>query len=332
MKPTIQFALLAILFIIGVQGNYWALILLAALIAIPTVRHIRMKRYFASPEFLAHKEALVSVVSEHNELAGYIDEIRERGTFTLGQTQTGQFAHLADSRNTSYFAYKRDRHVANYASKYVHNGGLQLVRNAAAEPIKYLMKYFDIPANEEKLQEVEKFGESISRLENAAKNLSDRGNDIARSINPPAFILKHYRERFQNQVGLVIPPLDIPYQTYEFQYVSAGGNSSQVTRVKLDAITTDALIQTMAEKIKFKKSAAGQRSIMTSRFREYIKKRDSYTCVMCKVSQDDEAHLLLEVEHIPPISKGGLSVEENLQTLCWKCNRSKSNKFDDSLF
>ncbi|WP_256948040.1 HNH endonuclease [Streptococcus pneumoniae] len=27
-----------------------------------------------------------------------------------------------------------------------------------------------------------------------------------------------------------------------------------------------------------------------------------------------------------PVSKGGLSTPDNLQTLCWKCNRSKSNK------
>ncbi|RAE55164.1 HNH endonuclease, partial [Burkholderia multivorans] len=40
-----------------------------------------------------------------------------------------------------------------------------------------------------------------------------------------------------------------------------------------------------------------------------------------------EPHLLLEVDHIKPISKGGLSEIENLQTLCWRCNRSKSNKY-----
>jgi 5-methylcytosine-specific restriction endonuclease McrA len=34
----------------------------------------------------------------------------------------------------------------------------------------------------------------------------------------------------------------------------------------------------------------------------------------------------LEVDHIKPVSKGGLSIETNLQTLCWRCNRTKSNK------
>ena len=60
--------------------------------------------------------------------------------------------------------------------------------------------------------------------------------------------------------------------------------------------------------------------------RQYILNRDNYTCKRCGVSKYSEPHLLLEVDHIIPVSKGGASVENNLQTLCWQCNRSKSNK------
>ena len=65
---------------------------------------------------------------------------------------------------------------------------------------------------------------------------------------------------------------------------------------------------------------------MTPELRNKIKKRDNYTCQKCGVSVKDEPTLLLEVDHIIPISKGGKSVEENLQCLCWKCNRSKGTK------
>ena len=27
-----------------------------------------------------------------------------------------------------------------------------------------------------------------------------------------------------------------------------------------------------------------------------------------------------------PVSRGGMSTPDNLQTLCWRCNRTKSNK------
>lgn len=65
---------------------------------------------------------------------------------------------------------------------------------------------------------------------------------------------------------------------------------------------------------------------MTTRLRDQIKERDRYTCVSCGVSLAAEPHLLLEVDHIMPVSRGGLSVPENLQTLCWKCNRAKGAK------
>jgi hypothetical protein len=291
------------------------------------VRHERMKRYFASPDFLAQKQEVAAVVAEHNEISAYVAEIRESGNFSIGRSSTGSQAVFASYNNTSRHNYNRNRNVADYASSNVHNCGLQVVRNASADPIKYLIKYFDIAANEEKLGEIENMGESISRLENALQNLESREVSIARTISPPDFIVKYYFSEFQAQIGLSIPKLTIPYPNYVFQYVSAGGNSSQETRIKLDSPTIDALIQALSEKIKFKKSAAGQRSLMTARFREFIKSRDNYACRMCKVSIHDQTHLLLEVDHIMPVSKGGLSIEENLQTLCWKCNRSKSNKY-----
>ena len=65
---------------------------------------------------------------------------------------------------------------------------------------------------------------------------------------------------------------------------------------------------------------------MTSKLRQHIKERDHFTCKYCGASTEAEPHLLLEIDHIVPVSKGGLTTEENLQTLCWRCNRSKSNK------
>lgn len=59
--------------------------------------------------------------------------------------------------------------------------------------------------------------------------------------------------------------------------------------------------------------------------REWILKRDNYTCRQCGNSMTTEPNLLLEVDHIAPVSKWGPSIPENLQTLCWKCNRAKSS-------
>jgi hypothetical protein len=72
-----------------------------------------------------------------------------------------------------------------------------------------------------------------------------------------------------------------------------------------------------------KSQAQHERNKMTNAVRERIKARDNYTCQKCGISLFDEPHLLLEVDHIIPIAKGGKTVDSNLQCLCWKCNRSK---------
>lgn len=308
--------------------EFW-LVVLVLVLAYPTyrvIREIRKNRYFASEEFLAHKAEIAAVVVEHNEVTEYTSEIRSSGSFQLGASSTGGQAYLAVSENTSRWNYRRDRNVANYADLNVHNCSLQVVRNASADPLKYLMKYFDIKATEARLADVETLGEEISRLENAVSNLAEREQDIARSISPPAFILKHYAREFMERVGVELSPISVPYPVYAFEYVSAGGNSSQRTTITLNTRTIDALVETLSQKIRWRKSAAGQRALMTATLRERIKMRDNYTCKYCSVSIEAEPHLLLEVDHIVPVSKGGLSTEENLQTLCWRCNRTKSNK------
>src|SRR5690606_719692 len=148
--------------------------------------------------------------------------------------------HLAASRNTSRHNYKRDRNVANFAAPNVHNCSLQVVRNAAKDPLKYLMKYFGIKATEERLGEVEALGEDIAKLENAIENLKEREASIASSINPPPFILKYFKAEFMEQVGVHLSPVAVPYPIYSFEYVSAGGNSSQETTITLDTPTIDA--------------------------------------------------------------------------------------------
>lgn len=222
--------------------------------------------------------------------------------------------------------YRRDRSVANHQAPNVHNCSLQVVRNASADPLKYVMKYSDIEAEETKLAEVENLDEDIARLEDAITNLQQREASIAESFNPPSFIVKHYLDEFMKHVGVELSPISVPYPVYVFEYVSAGGNSSQRTTVLLNTRTIDALIETPSQKIRFKKSAAGQRALMTANLRSFIKRRDNHTCRYCSVSLAAEPHLLLEVDHIAPVSRAGLSTPDNLQTLCWRCNRTKANK------
>ena len=290
------------------------------------VIYILKARYFASEEFLAHKKRIATFVADHNELARYVSEIHNRRSFSLGASTTGAQAHLAAFHNTSRWNYRRDRNVANYQAPNVHNCSLQVVRNASVEPLKYVMKYFGVKADEAHLAKVEELGENISQLENAISNLNNREASITQAFDPPWYITKFFAHEFMHQVGVELSPITVPYPVYIFEYVSAGGNSSQRATVTLNTPTLDAFVETLSQKIRWKKSAAGQRALMTSKLRNSIKTRDNHTCQYCSVSVTAEPHLLLEVDHIVPLSRGGMSTPENLQTLCWRCNRSKSNK------
>ena len=70
--------------------------------------------------------------------------------------------------------------------------------------------------------------------------------------------------------------------------------------------------------------AKNQRRLMTKELRERIKKRDNYTCQICGKHMPDGVGL--HIDHIVPVSKGGKTVESNLQVLCSVCNGRKSAK------
>lgn len=327
--PTPLFIILLIAlpsFISKITDNYTAatVTFILVLISSPIIWKLRKHRYFKSAQFQTLRTEVASVVAEHNEVVNYVAEIRSQGSFELGASTAGEYAHLATFENKSSWNNRRDRNVAEY-QPHVHNASLQVVRNASVDPIKYLMKYFSIKADQETLVNVQRVAENISRLEDAVANVKGREEAITARINPPAFILKRYADDFWNQIGVHLSPIKVPYPNYKFQYISAGGNSGQATSIALDGPTLEALSASLVEKIRWAKSAAGQRALMTAGLRGWIKDRDSHTCQNsdCGVSVAAEPHLLLEVDHMTPVSKGGLSTPENLQTLCWRCNRTK---------
>lgn len=55
--------------------------------------------------------------------------------------------------------------------------------------------------------------------------------------------------------------------------------------------------------------------------------RDGFRCVKCGRGREDGVKL--HVDHIKPVSRGGKSVLNNLQTLCEDCNCGKGNKYEE---
>jgi hypothetical protein len=64
---------------------------------------------------------------------------------------------------------------------------------------------------------------------------------------------------------------------------------------------------------------------ISARLRAYVMERDSFRCRRCGASSRAEG-VVLHVDHIIAVSKGGATDEANLQTLCGRCNLGKSDR------
>ena len=138
-----------------------------------------------------------------------------------------------------------------------------------------------------------------------------------------------------NNIGVIFMP------AYEDFTVELGNNLPALILGVLLAVT---LIVLIVVTVRFKmqqysifrrdsmdREVAGRRRIKLSDKRKVFE-RDNYTCQICGISKgilDSFCeglgdYLLLEVDHIQSVSQGGTGRDiDNLQCLCWRCNRKK---------
>ena len=282
--------------------------------------------YYKGEEFNQLKKDLSDYVSNCNEMNEHIEELKQ----TYSDIKKINYGN-AQLNDTSRYNYKRSEQVKAKKSEFIYECSSTVCKNAEQQPFKYLCKYFNIKPNEESLENFENILNNFSAAEEGKELLNNELEKIKKSIeNDIPFLIKMFSmHKFMLNLGFQTVDLSTLYfPVYTFRYVSPGGNKSTRCDIKLDIDNLNDFVEYLSEIVKFKKSAAGQRALMTSKLRESIKQRDNYTCQKCGLSTKDEKNLLLEIDHIIPISKGGMSTEENLQTLCWKCNRTKGAKLD----
>lgn len=281
--------------------------------------------YFNGEDFKKIKKHVENHVNNCNELNLHIEDLKHSSS-VVKSSDYGD-SNLYDNSNFKFKRSEWKNHIKNHI---VHNCSASVCKNANDQPFKYLCKYFDIKTNEDSLSLFESLLNDLSAAEQGKILLSNERDLIFESIKDsiPKLILKNNsKEKLIKKLGFEYIDLsDLHFPMYTFQYVSAGGNSSLKCDIKLNIENLDKFIKYLSELIKFRKTIAGQRALMTSALREKIKSRDNFTCKICGLSTSHERNLLLEIDHIIPLSKGGITSEENLQTLCWKCNRTKGSK------
>lgn len=282
-------------------------------------------RYYKSEKFVSMQTQLKDYIEDVNTLNKYIINLQGVYDKIIQRTNYGS-GTLEDK---SKFNYKRPQQINSTRSKYVYECSASVCKNASQQPFKYLCKYFNIPITDNSLYVFESILEKFLTAEDGKELLTLKLQDLESEIKrtTPRLIYAVHKKNIIKRLGIsIINYNNVYFPTYVFRYVSPGGNKTTQFKICMDIIQLQSFIKYIKDILDNKKTASYQRTLMTPKLRTAIKKRDKYTCQNCGLSTTQEPHLLLEIDHIIPVSKGGLSVPSNLQTLCWKCNRTKGNK------
>jgi len=159
----------------------------------------------------------------------------------------------------------------------VQNCFASVCKNASEQPFKYLCKYFNVKPSQASLSEYEAMFNNFVAAEQGKSLLLRKKHEILAGISSsiPTIIRIFSKERLEKNLGFKpIDLSDIYFPTYVFQYISAGGNSSMKSEIKLDVSNLERFVGYLSELVKFKKSIAGQRALMTQALRTFIKKRE----------------------------------------------------------
>ena len=205
--------------------------------------------------------------------------------------------------------------------------------SAENNPIDYVIKNFypNKAIYPEQIQKLHLLVEELATLKDARNIIENYKKDYHQYLRDvPSYIMDEDEAGFYSRLGFANIDESVLVVEYKFSYTSGGGMAKRTFTIPMTEETIVQLIDALEGKLTASAFTKEQRALMTNKLREFIKERDNFTCCNCGNSIHIEPNLLLEIDHIIPVSKGGYTVEENLQTLCWKCNRSKSNKVADS--
>lgn len=135
--------------------------------------------------------------------------------------------------------------------------------------------------------------DKITRLITALQ--IDHPSDFAKYRHKDLMHIRGLGERFLLQLKLALLKMGYPYDNCDMEEIL-----SRITALKEG--------NTTGLKLRFK-----------------ILKRDGFRCHYCGKSPHRDPNIVLHVDHIKPLSKGGTWDEKNLITACAECNMGKSN-------
>lgn len=278
--------------------------------------------YYDSPSFLKIKETCEVLMSSQREFNEYINE-KVQSISRLFGTKVVR----SETINEDEYSYIRPYKKA--ITPFTAEVSATVFASAENNPLDYVVKNFypNKKMYPEQIQKLHLLLEELETLREAKQIIENYKAEYQQYLGDvPAFIMDNDEAGFYSRLGFAVIDESILTVEYKFSYTSGGGMAQRSFTVPMTEDTIVELIRMLESKLTASAFAKQQRALMTKKLRAFIKSRDNFTCCTCGNSTHVEPNLLLEIDHIIPVSKGGCTEEGNLQTLCWKCNRAKSDK------
>lgn len=278
--------------------------------------------YYDSPDFAKIKETCEVLMSTQREFNEYINEKVQSISQLFG-------TRVVRTETTHEDEYNYIRSYKKTITPFTAEVSATVFASAENNPLEYIVKYFypHKSSYPEQIQKLYQLVEELETLRDAKQIIENYKAEYQQYLGDvPAFIMENDEAGFYSRLGFANIDESTLTVEYKFAYTSGGGMAQRAFTVPMTEEIIAELIKVLESKLTAGAFAKEQRTLMTKKLREHIKERDNYTCCNCGNSTHAEPNLLLEIDHIIPVSKGGRTEESNLQTLCWKCNRAKSNK------
>lgn len=286
------------------------------------LKNKRIIEYYESSDFLKIKETCEVLMSTQREFNEYITEKVESISTLFG-------TRVVRSSTVNSDEYNYIRPYKKTITPFTAEVSAAVFASAENNPLEYVVKNFypNKIMYPEQIQKLRLLVEELETLREAKQIIENYKVEYQQYLGDvPDYIMGEDEAGFYTRLGFANIDESVLTVEYKFAYTSGGGMAQRSFTVPMTEETIAELINVLEGKLTAKAFAKEQRALMTKKLREFIKNRDNYTCCSCGNSTHAEPNLLLEIDHIIPVAKGGCTVEENLQTLCWKCNRSKSDK------
>lgn len=285
----------------------------------------RILEYYESPGFLKIKETCEVLMSTQREFNEYITE-KVHSISQLFGTRVVRNETINNDEYNYIRPYKKT------ITPFTAEVSATVFASAENNPLEYVVKNFypNKKLYPEQIQKLYRLVEELETLRDAKQIIENYKVEYQQYLGDvPDFIMENDEAGFYSRLGFANVDESVLTVEYKFSYTSGGGMAQRSFTVPMTEETIVELIKVLESKLTASAFAKEQRNLMTKKLREFIKNRDNFTCCNCGNSTHIEPNLLLEIDHIIPVVKGGCTVEDNLQTLCWKCNRSKSDKIID---